>query len=122
LRGLSVLVVEDDADNREVMTLMLLHAGATVTATSSAVEAFELFKARPPSLIVTDIAMPRRDGIWLLQAVRATPGASVPVVAVTAHAMPADRSRIEAAGFQAYLVKPIEPDDLIAAIQAVTNR
>ena len=111
-------MVEDDADNREVLTLMLLHAGATVTATSSAAEALELFKAAPSALIVTDIAMPHRDGIWLLQALRATARPSVPVVAVTAHAMPADRARIQEAGFQGYLVKPIEIEDLIAVIQA----
>jgi CheY-like chemotaxis protein len=123
LRGLSVLVVEDDEDNREVLTLALLQAGATVTSTGSAAEAFEMAKAVPPALVLTDIAMPHQGGIWLLQSMRAAPQlARVPVIAVTAYAMRNQREAIEAAGFDVYLVKPIDPDDLVAAIQDLTRR
>lgn len=117
LLGVSILLVEDDDDNREILATFLRHAGATVTTTAAAQEAFEIFKADRPSFIVTDIAMPQRDGIWLLEAVRAMPGPPVHVIAVTAHAMGGQRDRIQAARFEAYLVKPLEPEDLIVIIE-----
>ena len=70
LDGFSILVVDDDGDARELLEMYLVAAGATVTTASSAAEALERFNAFPPAVVVTDIAMPRLDGIWLLNAIR----------------------------------------------------
>jgi PleD family two-component response regulator len=62
LSGLSILFVEDDADSRELLSLVLLNAAATVTAASNATDGYALYTASAPAVVVTDIAMPHRDG------------------------------------------------------------
>lgn len=124
LAGISLLLVDDDADGREVMEYSLTHAGATVTTAASAVEGLERFKASPPSIVVTDIAMPRLDGLWLCEQIRALSdgNARVPVIALTALVYRKDRDRIRAAGFDAHLVKPYGLDDLHQVIRLLTER
>jgi CheY-like chemotaxis protein len=103
--------------------MYLCAAGATVTTASSAADALERFAAATPALVVTDIAMPRLDGIWLLHALRALPeGPRVPVVALTALAMAKDRAEIRAAGFDAHIIKPADLDDVVAVIAALVRR
>jgi CheY-like chemotaxis protein len=123
LAGLSILLVEDDPDTRELMVLALVQAGASVRATSDADDGLELFKAAAPAVVLADIAMPGHDGMWLLRQVRSmSEGAAVPFVAFTARAMKGDRERVLTAGFAAHIVKPAEPDQVIRVLQMVIRR
>lgn len=125
LSGISLLLVDDDADGREVLEYSLTHAGATVMTAGSAVEALERFKASPPTVVVTDIAMPALDGVWLCEQIRslsAPPRQHVPVIALTALVYRKDRDMIRAAGFDAHLVKPDGLDDLPEVIRLLTGR
>ena len=124
LAGISVLLVDDDADGREVLEYSLNHAGATVMTAATARDALERFKASPPTIVVTDIAMPMQDGIWLCEQIRGLGGGtpSVPIIALTALVYRNDRDRIRAAGFDAHLVKPYGLDDLQQVIRLLTER
>ena len=123
LAGLSILLVEDDPDGREVLETFLKFAGATVRAAASAEAGLELFKAAVPAIVITDIVLPGRDGLWLLDQIRALATvARVPVVALTGRVMPAEILRIRAAGFDAHLVKPVDLDDITEVITSVIRR
>ena len=123
LEGLSILLVDDDPDGRDLLDYALSEAGATVVTAASAAEALERFRAAPPSIVVTDVAMPTLDGVWLCEQIRAaSSGPRVPVVALTALVFPRDRDRIEAAGFDAHLGKPYGLNDLQKVIELLTAR
>ncbi|MBV9489765.1 MAG: PAS domain S-box protein [Verrucomicrobia bacterium] len=118
LEDLSILVVEDDPDSREVLKRSLEAYGARVTGASSAREGFELLKREPPNVLVSDIGMPEVDGFELIRWVRALPaeqGGRVPAIAVTAYARPDDQRQTLIAGYQLYLAKPVEPTRLLQA-------
>ncbi|MDQ2870970.1 MAG: response regulator [Acidobacteriota bacterium] len=122
IRGLSILVVEDEPDGRELLVEMLGSAGARVTAADSVRAALEIFAKTPPDLLVSDIGMPGEDGYALLRAVRAMPlesGGAVPALAVTAYAREEDRLRALSCGFQGHVAKPIDPDELVRQIARV---
>jgi CheY-like chemotaxis protein len=108
LKGLIVLLVEDDVDTREVLTCLLELEGAEVMAAASADEALDRIRTQTPDVIVSDLCMPGIDGYELLRAVRALdgPAAAVPAVAMTAFPAAHGRRRALDAGFQDYLVKP----------------
>jgi CheY-like chemotaxis protein len=111
LSGVRVLVVDDDADARELMQLLLGGCGAAVEVTGGAREGFDAFLRERPSLVVSDIDMPGEDGRWLVRQIRALPpeaGGDTPVVAVTAAATSAGDDR----EFQAWLPKPHEPPEI----------
>jgi CheY-like chemotaxis protein len=123
LAGLSILVVEDDRDGREMLEEFLSHVGASVRTASSAEEGFELFKAAPPAIVVTDIGMPSRDGLWLLQRIRSLPAIPrVPVVALTGRGMTHEREMLRVAGFDAQAVKPLDLDDVVEVIASAAGR
>ena len=125
LNGLSVLVVEDDADARELAEHTLRVAGAEVVAVGSASEALEQLRRSPPSVLVSDIGLPYQDGYSLIDTVRKLPagqGGDVPAVAVTAYAREEDRMKALIAGFQGHLTKPFEPAALAAAVGALAGR
>jgi signal transduction histidine kinase/ActR/RegA family two-component response regulator len=121
LEGVRVLVVDDEADARDLLGSILGAAGVEVELTDSAAAALDVLAARPPRVLVTDIEMPGRDGYELLAAARATAGPGHPfaAIAVTAYARDVDRRRVLDAGFDLHLPKPVEPDDLIAAIASL---
>jgi CheY-like chemotaxis protein/two-component sensor histidine kinase len=122
LSGVRVLVVDDEPDAREVVATMLRRAGATVSLAGSVREALEAFDSLPPDVLVSDIAMPDRDGYELIRLVRDLPagqGGRIPAVALTAYAREEDRFRALTAGFQAHLSKPVAPADLSAAVAHV---
>jgi CheY-like chemotaxis protein len=115
LRGVRVLVVDDEPDTREVLRIMLVHAGAKVDVASSVEEAREAFRRDPPDVLLCDIGLGRdgADGYALLRALRALPperGGDVAAVALTGYAKPEDRSRALAAGFDLHVAKPGPPD------------
>jgi signal transduction histidine kinase/ActR/RegA family two-component response regulator len=118
LRGVRVLVVEDQADGRELVAAVLELAGATVTAVGSAEAALRSLESRPPHVLISDIEMPEMDGYQLIQRVRALPGdrGAVPAVALTAYAAAPDRLRALSAGFQLHLAKPAVPAELVTAV------
>jgi len=119
LKGLRVLVVDDDADAREMLTMILEEAGADVTAASSADEAVAVFEGLRPAVVVSDIGMPGGDGYSLIRRLRALEGdgtRAIPAVALTAYAREEDRTQALGCGFQAHLAKPIEPGELTAVI------
>ena len=120
LNGISVLVVEDDEDTRALIHKVLELSGAMVISTSSAAEAMEKFAAAKPDVLISDIAMPDQDGYALMREVRNLPpqsGGLIPAIALTGYAGDRDKAATFAAGYQAHLAKPIEPSDLITAIE-----
>jgi CheY-like chemotaxis protein len=124
LDGIRVLVVDSDADQRELYTLVFVHQGAQVVAVASADNALAEIVRAKPDVVVSDISLPDKDGYELLQAVRAlTPerGGRIPAVAVTGWARAQDRTRALAAGFQAHLAKPVVLDTLVAVVAALVG-
>ena len=117
LRGVRVLLVDDDAGARESVAAVLEQSGASVRAVESAAEAVETLELEPPDVLLSDIAMPGADGYALLGQARARlHGAPLPAAALTAHAATTDRARTLAAGFQAHLAKPVDPAELVAVV------
>jgi PAS domain S-box-containing protein len=125
LEGVRVLVVEDQGDVRELLSVLLRQYGAEVLAFESAVDAVSALRRERLDVLVSDIGMPGEDGYWLIREVRsldADHGGHTPAVALTAYATEADRERALAAGFQAHVSKPIEPDAFISAVAALIHR
>ena len=115
LAGVSILLVEDNTDGRELLEAFLRFVGANVRSAANAEEALELFKQSVPAVVITDIVLPGRDGVWLLEQVRAST-AGVHVIALTGRVLPADTSRLRSLGFDEHLAKPVDLDEMIAAI------
>jgi PAS domain S-box-containing protein len=119
LKGIKVLVVDDEPDARALIARILGEFQAEVVTAASAQEALELVRRERPALLLSDIGMPDVDGYALLRGVRALPrdqGGDVPAVALTAFARPEDRKRALLGGFQMHLAKPIDPTELVAAV------
>jgi PAS domain S-box-containing protein len=122
--GVSVLVVDDEPDARELLRAFLEDCGARVTVTETVRAARELLEQRRFDVIVTDLAMPGEDGFALAQHVRARPadrGGRLPLVALTAHAGTEMRVRALVTGFDAYVAKPVEPAELVAVVARLAN-
>jgi signal transduction histidine kinase/ActR/RegA family two-component response regulator len=125
LDGTRVLIVDDEPAAREVMTYALVERGARVTAAANATEGFNLLVSDEFDVLLADIAMPGEDGCSFMRRVRACSDgrvALIPAGAVTAHARDEARRDVLAAGFQAHLVKPIEPGELARAVGALARR
>lgn len=122
LGGVSILLVDDDADAREVIARILRRAGATVRVAASAAEAFDILGSWPPDLLVSDIAMPDGDGFDLIARVRREfAGRRMKAAALSARTVPADRQRALNAGFDLHLAKPISASDLVSSIAALLD-
>jgi len=124
LSGLRVLVVEDFADARESLMALLTRAGARTMSAGSATEARQVLAADgAPDIIVCDVGLADEDGYSLLASLRRSGGplARVPAVALTAWGRPEDRERSTAAGFEAHLVKPVEPAILVSTLLGVAR-
>jgi CheY-like chemotaxis protein len=119
LDGVRVLVVDDVRAVREIVTEILAHDGAQVTAVGSAEEALDALQGERPDVLLSDLAMPGKGGYWLIGQVRALPperGGVTPAVALTAFAGPEHRASVLRAGFQLHVEKPVALDDLIEAV------
>jgi PAS domain S-box-containing protein len=119
LDGLQVLLVDDNADTRELIAFILEQSGAEVTSVSSVSEALEALVRLRPNILVSDIGMPDEDGYSLIRQVRshkALDGQKIPAVALTAFASDEERRLALEAGFQVHLSKPIEPDKLVTVV------
>ncbi|MBD2355750.1 MASE1 domain-containing protein [Tolypothrix sp. FACHB-123] len=118
LAGLRILVVDDDSDTGEFITIMLEDLGASVTAVHSAGEALEIIAKSHPDLLLSDIGMPGIDGYMLIRLIRAMPpeqGGTIPAIALTAFAGEINQKQAIAAGFQMHLSKPVELGKLLTA-------
>lgn len=122
LVGVSVLLVDDDRDGREMLEAFLSFEGAIVRTALAAEDALELFKAEPPTIVVTDIAMPHRDGLWLLQQIQSIRTTRIPVVALTGRVLDRERALLQAAGFDAQVIKPVDLEALVDVITRVSGR
>jgi CheY-like chemotaxis protein/anti-sigma regulatory factor (Ser/Thr protein kinase) len=124
LDGLRVLVVEDDAETRELIKVILQEVGAEVVAVPSVRKAIEALN-RHPDVLVSDIAMPEHDGYDLIRHVRnlhADEGGRIPALALTAFARSEDSRRALLAGFQMHAAKPVEPAELVSMVAALARR
>jgi CheY-like chemotaxis protein len=124
LGGVSVLVVDDDRDARELIARILTDCHARVALAANAREALDMFLAEPAGLLISDLGMPEMDGFELLSRLRALPrerGGRVPAIALTAFARSEDRLRALEAGFSAHISKPVEPGELIAAVAGIVG-
>jgi CheY-like chemotaxis protein len=123
LAGLHVLVVDDEADARELARLAFEQAGARVSLAASAREALATVDAGRVDVLVSDIGMPGTNGYVLLESVRGRGAAGqIPAIALTAYARLEDRERALKAGFQLHVPKPIDPLRLVRAVALVTGR
>ena len=119
LRHLKILVVDDEADMRELMRIILISYGAQVKVVASTIEVLNVLESWQPDLLISDIGMPEMDGYMLLRQVRQLPpaqGGQIPAIALTAYAGEYDQRQALAAGFQKHLPKPVEPGQLAEAI------
>ncbi|MGK3999905.1 PAS domain-containing protein [Sorangium sp. So ce1024] len=125
LRGLHVLLVEDEPDAREMLAFLLQETGAQVTTAGSTGEAMRVLERLRPDVLVSDIGMPGESGYTLIQQVR-TAGRveirGIPAVALTAYARIEDRRRALSAGFQRHVPKPIDPSGLVKVIADLAGR
>ena len=120
LDGCRVLLVEDDADSRHAMSLVLEAAGAIVVTAGTASEALASLSAKPFDVVVSDLAMPEQSGFWLITKIRQLfAQRHLPVLAVTGHPFPADGVR--RAGFDDVLQKPPDPDTLCAKVASLRH-
>jgi signal transduction histidine kinase/CheY-like chemotaxis protein len=124
LSGISVLVVDDETDTREMIRQVLADCNAEVFMASSAEEALVLLQEKRPLLLVSDIGMPDVDGYELLRRVRELGpklGGAIPAIALTAFARPEDRGRALEAGFQAHIAKPMDLTDFVTNIARIVG-
>jgi CheY-like chemotaxis protein len=122
LHGVRVLVVDDEADARELIEQILRQCGADVTLASSADEAANMLPELRPDVLLSDIGMPGEDGYSLIRRVRALredQGGRTPAIALTAFARGQDRERALAEGFQRHVSKPVEAASLAGAVAAL---
>jgi PAS domain S-box-containing protein len=125
LSGLHVLIVEDHRDSRELAEALLRNAGATVTAVGSASAALAEIDREMPDVLLSDIGLADMDGYELIRAIRTREGASgmrLPSIVVTAFARPEDREKAALAGYDMYVSKPLDADELIKAVADITGR
>jgi CheY-like chemotaxis protein len=124
LKDVRVLLVEDDADTREALRLLLKSHGAETIAVESCDQAMDTFAVRPPHVLISDIGMPAADGYELVTRVRALPkerGGHVPAIALTAYAGADDARQAIRSGFQAHVPKPFDSRDLVKTIETLVH-
>lgn len=124
LAGSSILIVDDEADARELLAGIFEERGAAVRTAGSAEEALKQLRTVPPSVIVSDVGMPDMDGHQMMRLLRASdsPGRNTPALALTAFARAEDRKRSLLAGFQAHLSKPFDVSELVLVVARMLGR
>lgn len=125
LEGYHLLVVDDNEDTRNVLATMLEAHAATVTTAASVAEARASLAQRVPDVLITDLAMPVEDGFGLLEYCRHHSDArlrTLPILALTAYGGQQAQDRVIAAGFDAYLAKPVEPVEVGRVVRDLATR
>ena len=121
--GQKLLLVEDNEDNRIIYSTVLRHIGYVVVEAHDGNEAVAAARREKPDLILMDISIPGMDGWEATRVLRADEATRhIPIIALTAHALPDDRERAQAVGFNAYLAKPIEPRAVAAEVERWIGR
>jgi CheY-like chemotaxis protein len=121
MASMSILLVDDHEDSREVFATILRYHGYTVVEASDGDEALRLTHGAVPGVVVTDLNMPAMDGASLIRALKRDPAlATVPTLVVTADTAMEARTDAEAAGCSAFILKPLSPRSLLAAVQALS--
>jgi CheY-like chemotaxis protein len=114
----TLLLVEDNEDNRIIYSTVLRHLGYEVVEAHDGIQAIDLARSILPDLILMDISIPELDGWEATRILRADPTTKdIPIIALTAHALADDRSRAVAVGFTSYLAKPVEPRAVVAEVR-----
>jgi CheY-like chemotaxis protein len=124
LRGVRVLIVDDEPDSRELLAELLQEAGMLVDAAATVSEAFDALMANRPDVIISDIGMPYENGYAFLRNLRQVlpeDGGTIPALALTGFARPEDRERAFASGFNLHLAKPIDRDQVLEALHELTS-
>ena len=121
LKGLRILVVDDEADARDLVRRFLIDCEAIPELAASAAEAESLISSFKPNVIISDIGMPNQDGYAFMRGVRRQ-GLTTPALALTAFARDEDRASSIQAGYQMHLRKPVDPAELIAAVASLAGR
>ncbi|MBD2677285.1 PAS domain S-box protein [Nostoc paludosum FACHB-159] len=124
LTGIRVLAVDDDADVRELLTVVFTQYGAKVITVTCAAEVLAILESFQPDVLVSDIGMPRVDGYSLIQKIRTLPpqqGGQIKAIALTAYARVDDCQQALKSGFQQHVTKPLEPEKLVQAVFALTQ-
>ena len=119
------MVVDDEADSRDLVTAILTRCGSEVRCCESTADALKAFREWKPDILVSDIGMPNEDGFALikkLRKLRLKRAREIPAVALTAYATDDDRERTLSAGFQMHVTKPIEPEALVRSIAGAVGR
>lgn len=126
LNGLHILLVDDEDDARNLITIVLQQFGAKVTAKSSADETLEALQSKESfDVLISDIGMPNRSGYDLMRQIRSMSpenGGHIPAIALTAFGRSLDRIRALSAGFQTHITKPVEPTELALVLGSLTGR
>lgn len=124
LLGKQVLLVDDEADIRDLVSFILQDYGVEVTAVASAPQALQALSGHIPDVLISDIGMPEVDGYMLIRQVRERSpqeGGEVPAIALTAYAGEMNQQQAIAAGFQLHIAKPVDPELLVKAIANLIN-
>ena len=125
LQGLKILVVDDEADTRELIREVLKECGSEVITSRSAEEALAALEEHKPDILISDLGMPDEDGYSLISKIRALPderGGQIPAAALTAYARAEDRMRVLRSGFQFHLPKPIDSAELVTVVASLAGR
>ncbi|HVR61940.1 MAG TPA: response regulator, partial [Polyangia bacterium] len=125
LEGTKVLVIDDDADSRELVIQILTDAGARVLAADSTAQGLALARAQRPDVLLSDIGLPGDDGLSLIRQLRCLPGAEgglTPAVALTGYSRAQDRTEALMAGFDMHLSKPADPGELVSVVAKLATR
>ena len=125
LHGLKVLVVDDEADTRELICEVLKECGSEVIMCRSVDEAMAALAQHKPDILISDLGMPDEDGYSLISKIRALPaerGGQIPAAALTAYARAEDRMRVLRSGFQFHLPKPVDSAELVTVVASLAGR
>ncbi|MGH1394636.1 MAG: PAS domain-containing protein [Trichormus sp.] len=125
LKGMQILVVDDDPDMCELAEFILTQAGAQVITAASALQALTFLNQSVPGLLLSDIGMPDMDGYALIRHIRQyspQQGGTIPAIALSAYAGEINQQQALQAGFQQHLAKPIDPDELVRAVAMLIGR
>jgi len=125
LQGLKVLVVDDEADTRELIREVLKECGSEVITSNSAADALVALEEHKPDILISDLGMPDEDGYSLISKIRALPderGGQIPAAALTAYARAEDRMRVLRSGFQFHLPKPVDSAELVTVVASLAGR
>jgi two-component system, sensor histidine kinase len=117
-----VLLIEDNADAREALRALLELDGYIVDAAADGLEGLDLARTKAPTVALVDIGLPGFDGYEVARRMRALPEPPPVMIALTGYSEPEDRQRAKEAGFDAHLVKPVDPEDLSRLLARLETR